>query len=81
MIKVYDKVKTIIKMGGIFFGLILAPKIKYCLTLYKFGIKNARKSFKGFTNVSENLNRKECFKMFIGDKIVAKVPLSWRKII
>ena len=32
--------------GGIFYGLFLAPKIKYCLTLNKFGIideKNASK--------------------------------------
>ena len=30
-------------------------------------------------NVSDNLNRKEYFKMANGDNLVAKVPLSWKK--
>ena len=37
------------------------------------------KTFKGFTNVSDKLDRKESFKMFNGDKLVAKVPLSWKE--
>ena len=37
------------------------------------------KTFQGFTNVSENLNRKEYFKMADGEKLIAKVPLSWKK--
>ena len=67
------------KEGGIFYGLFLAPKIKYCLTINKFGAIDEHKTFKGFTNVSDNLDRKEHFKMFEGDNIVAKVPLSWKK--
>ena len=35
--------------------------------------------FKGCTNVSDNLDRKEYFNMYIGDKLVAKVTLSWKK--
>ena len=35
--------------------------------------------FKGFTNNSDNLDRKDYFKMFDGDKLIAKVPLSWKK--
>ena len=65
--------------GGIFYGLFLAPKIKYCLTINKYGVIDEHKTFKGFTNVSDNLDRKEYFKMFEGDKLVAKVPLSWKK--
>ena len=67
------------KDGGIFYALFLAPKIKYCLTINKYGVIDEHKTFKGFTNVSDNLNRKEYFKMFGGDKLVAKVPLSWKK--
>ena len=67
------------KDGGIFYGLFLAPKIKYCLTINKFGIIDEHETFKGFTNVSENLDRKEFFKMFEGDKLIAKVPWSWKK--
>ena len=37
------------------------------------------KTFKGFSNVSDNLDRKEYFKMADGDKLVAKVPLSRKK--
>ena len=32
-----------------------------------------------FTNVSDNLYQKENFKMFKGDKLLAKVYLSWKK--
>ena len=51
------------KSGGIFNGLFLAPKIKYCLTINKFGVIDEHKTFKGFTNVSDDLDRKEFFKM------------------
>ena len=44
-------------------GSILAPKIKYCSTVNKFGIVDEHKTFKGFTNVSDNLDRKEFFNM------------------
>ena len=71
--------KSDYKDGGIFYGLFLAPKIKYCLTINKYGVIDEHKTFKGFTNVSGNLDRKEFFKMFGGDKLVAKVPLSWKK--
>ena len=68
------------KDGGIFHGLFLAPKIKYCLTLSKYAGIDELKTFKGFTNVSDNLDRKERFKMFDGEKLIAKVPMSWKKI-
>ena len=64
------------KDGSIFYGLFLAPKIKYCLTNNEFGVFQEHKTYKGFTNVSDNLYRKEYFKLFDDDKLVAKVPLS-----
>ena len=67
------------KDGGIFYGLFLAPKIKYCLTINKYGVIDEHKTFKGFTNVSDKLDRKEYFNMADGDKLIAKVPLSWKK--
>ena len=67
------------KDGGILYGLFLAPKIKYCLTINKYGVIDEHKTFKGFSNVSDNLNRKEYFKMADGGKLVAKMPLSWKK--
>ena len=63
------------KDGGIFYGMFLAPKTKYCLTINKYGVIDDHKTFEGFTNLSDNLDRKEYFKMFNGDELVAKVPL------
>ena len=50
------------KKDGIGYGLFLAPK-KYCSTVNKFGVIDEHKIFKGFTNVSDNLDRKEYFNM------------------
>ena len=65
--------------GGILYALFLAPKIKYCLIINKYGIISEKKCFKGFTNVSDKLDRKEYFITANGDKLIAKVPLSWKK--
>ena len=59
--------------------MFLAPKKKYCLTINEYGVIDEHKTFKGFTIVSDNLNRKEHFKMASGDNLVAEVPLSWKK--
>ena len=67
------------KDGGIFYGLLLAPKIKYCLSINKYGVIDEHKTFKGFSNVSDNLDTKEYFKMADGDNLIAKVPLSLKK--
>ena len=67
------------KEGGIWYALFLAPKIKYCLTIKKYGVIDEHKTFKGFTNVSDNLDRKEYLNMADGGNLLAKVPLSWRK--
>ena len=71
--------KSDCKDGGIFYGLFIAPKINFCLTITKYGVKDEQKTFKEFTNVCDNLDRNEYFKMFDGDKLQAKVPLSWKK--
>ena len=67
------------KNGGIFYGLFLAPEMEYCLSINKYGVIDEHKTFKGFTNVSDNLDRKEYFKMFNGNKLIAKVLLGWIK--
>ena len=36
------------KTGGIFYGLYLAPKMNYCLTIDDYGIIQEHKTFKGF---------------------------------
>ena len=51
----------------------------YCLTINKYGVRDEHKTFKGFSNVSDDLDRKEFFKMADGGNLIAKVPLSWKK--
>ena len=45
----------------------------------KYGVIDEKKCFKGFTSVSDKLDRKEYFKVRDGDKLISKVPLSWKK--
>ena len=68
------------KGGGFFYGLFLAPKTKFCVNIKeRYGNFDDHKTFKGFTNVSDNLDRKVYLKMFNGNKLIAKVPLNWKK--
>ena len=56
-----------------------SSKKKYCLTINKYGVIDEHKTFKGFKNVKYSLDRKENFNMADGGKLIAKVPLSWKK--
>ena len=73
--------KNDFKDGAIFYGLFLAPKIKHYSTLNKYGVIDEKKTFKGFTNIFDNLDKKEYHKMFDGDKWIAEVPSLWKKVI
>ena len=59
--------------------MFLAPKIEDCLTFNKYGVIDQNKTFKGFKDVKDVLDRKEYFKIGDGHILVAKVPLSWKK--
>ena len=61
------------KTGGVFYGLFLAPKIKYVLTINEFGILQEHKTFKGF-NSKRLLDRSQYFKMIEGEKLSAILP-------
>ena len=65
--------------AGVWYALFLAPKFKYCLTINEFGVIDEKKTFKGFKDVKDVLDRKEYFNMASGDKLIAKIPLSWKK--
>ena len=67
------------KTGGIFYGLFLAPKIKYCLTIDDYGIKKEHKTFKVFNGSKRYLYRSQYFNMTKGEKISAMLPRSWKK--
>ena len=67
------------KTGGIFYGLYLAPKRKYCLTIIDYGIIQEPKTFKGFNDSKRLLDRSQYFKMIEGKKISAMLPRFWKK--
>ena len=67
------------KTGGIFYGLYLAPKIKYCLTIDDYVIIQEHKTFKGFNDSNRLLDRSQYFKMKERKKISAMLPRSWKK--
>ena len=67
------------KSGGVFYGLYLAPKIKYCLSIDEYGIIKEHKTFKGFNDSKRLLDRSQYFKMKEGEKISAMLPKSWKK--
>ena len=67
------------KTGGFFYGLFLAPKIKYCLTIDDYGIIQEHKTFKGFNDSKRLLDRSQYFKMIDGEKISVMLPRSWKK--
>ena len=66
-------------LGGILFGLFLAPKIKFCLTINEFGVIEEHKTFKGFSDVNRLLDSKKYFEMKEGKSVSSKFPLSWKK--
>ena len=67
------------KTGGIFYGLFLAPKIKYCLTIDGYGIIQEHKTFNGFNDSKRLLDRSEKFKILEGKKVSALLPKGWKK--
>ena len=67
------------KSGGVFYGLFLAPKIKYVLTIDDYGIIQEHKTFKGFNDSKRLLDRSQYFNMIKGEKISAMLPRSWKK--
>ena len=64
------------KTGGIYYGLFLAPKIKYCLTINDFGIVEDHKTFKGFNDGTRLVDRSQYFNMLGGKKISTLLPKS-----
>ena len=67
------------KTGGIFYGLFLAPKIKYCLTINELGVTEQHMTFKGFNGSKRLLDRSQNFNMLKGKKITTVLPRSWKK--
>ena len=71
--------KNVYISGGIFYGLFLAPKIKYCLTINELGVFEQHMTFGGFNDSKRLLDRSQYFDMLNGKKISALLPRSWKK--
>ena len=65
--------------GGVFYGLFLAPKIKYVSTINEFGINQQHMTFKGFNDSKRLLDRSQYFDMLEDKQISAKLPRSWKE--
>ena len=64
---------------AVFYGLFLAPKLKYCLTIDDYGIIQEYKAFKGFNDSKRLLDRSQYFQMIEAKQISAMLPRSWKK--
>ena len=67
------------KSGGIFYGLFLAPKLKYCLSIDNHAIIQEHKWFKGFNDSKRFLDRSQNFEMIEGKKRSALLSESRKK--
>ena len=67
------------KNDGIFYGLFLAPKIKYYPTIDKYALIEGRRTLKSFTDSQRLLERNQYFEMLKVYKMYAKLPESWKK--
>ena len=65
--------------GGIFYGVFLAPKIKYVLTINELGVIEQHMTSTGFNDIKRLLDRSQCFNMLEGKKISAMLTRSWKK--
>ena len=69
------------KTGGIFYSLILAPKLKYCLTIDEIGIIQQHMTSIGFNDSKRLLDRSQFFDLLEGKKYISYVTKTMEKII
>ena len=71
--------KNAYQSGGVFYGLFLALRIKYVLTINDFGFLQEQKTFKRFKDSKRLLDRSQDFEMKESQKLSAMLPRSWKK--
>ena len=64
--------------GGILYGLFLAHKIKYCLTINDFVVIQQHMTSEGFNDSKRLLDQSQFFDMLEGKKISAMLLKSWK---
>ena len=65
--------------GSVFYGLFLAPIIKFVLTITELCIIKQHLIFKGFNDSKRLLDRSQNFKVLEGKTIAAMLPRSSKK--
>ena len=63
--------KNNFKTEGIFYGLFIAPKIKFCLTIDNYCIIQEHKTFNGFDYSKRLIDRSQYFEMLEGKKKIS----------
>ena len=61
------------------YGLLQAPKLKYCLFIDKFGIIKEHKPLKGFNDSKQLLDRSQYFYIIDGKKTSDMIPEYFKK--
>ena len=62
-----------------FNGLVLVPKIKYCLTINEVGNLEEHETFEGFNDSKQLLDHSRYCEMIEGKNKSALIPKSWKK--
>ena len=57
----------------------LAAEVKYCLTIDECGSIQEHKTFKGFSESKRVVDRSQYFRMLVGVKVIANLPLIWKR--
>lgn len=66
-------------IGGIFYGLFIAPKVKYCLIIDKYGRLSEKKTFKGYNN--DKVKVDDYIKLLAGETLETEVKRPWKRSI
>ena len=77
LVKSHAKVKMTTEQVVLFYGLFLATKTNYVLTINEFSIIQQVMTFKGFNDNKRLLDRSQYFDRLEGKKISAMLPRSW----
>ena len=65
--------------AGIVYGLFLAPKVKYCITIDEFGVLSAKTTFKGYNQNINPITFKDYLNLECGQSIKNRSKLKWKR--
>ena len=65
--------------SGIFYAWCLAPKIKYCLIIDDFGLRSAKRTFKGYSEEHRMIKLDEYISLAEGKTVSGGFSIDWTK--